>query len=975
MMHRLFLACRGHIAAFGAALGVGLMLGSGAAAAREAGATNEGAAHRAVWPQTTSDIPAEADIRFGVLANGMRYAILRNATPAGQTSLRLRIAAGSLQERDDQRGLAHFLEHMAFKGSTHVPAGEMLKILERKGVAFGPDSNAFTQFDQTFFKVDLPESDDDRIDTGLMLLREVAGELILDQEAMDGERGVVLAEERLRDTPARALGKWQRDFVFEGQRLAARDPIGVVDILQTAPVSLIREFYDAYYRPENATLIAVGDFDPTVMEAKIKARFADWRGRGPSGPQPDLGAPMTRGETFRMLIRPEIPGLFGVTWAQAFDAEPDTRASERRRLIENLGVAILNRRLSRVAEGRGAPFLSASFSRVNLLHTARLTSLSMTSAPHTLDRAVDAAIAEQRRIVEYGVTESELNEVLADLRAGWAAATARAATRSTRTLADDLLASVNADTVFKSPGQGAQLFDETAKTVHVTQINQALQGAFAGSGPLIAAAFPAPLSEGAAGLQADYDHAASAPLTDTAASSAKTWPYDQFGPAGRLVWRREVADLGVTQARFANGLRLNVKTTPFAKDEILIAAKLGDGVIGLAPNDPAPLWMVNALALGGTRELTADEIRISLAGVVAGASFAVGDAGFNLGSATRPEDFVKDLQLIAALIDNPGFRPEAVERLKASIGVDLPSLETTPGGVLSRALPLLLHRGDARWRATPNAAELAKAAPDDLAAVIGPVLKSGALELSIVGDVSVDQAITAVGRTLGTLPARDNPHTVATANRTVLPPAGASEATVLTHRGRADQAIAYVEWPTADFNEDQHRARVLELTAKVLENRIIERVRNGEAAAYTPSAVSVASSDLLEFGFVAASVEIPPQKINGFFKDIDDIVADMAARPPTADEFERARAPMIETALKARETNGFWLALINGSQADPRRFATARTRLADLRSVTPEDVRRVTARFLQPARGWKLIVRARSVKADAPAVDAKSVVP
>jgi len=162
-----------------------------------------------VWPQTYSDIPVESDIRFGTLASGMRYAVMRNATPPGQTALRLRIGAGSLQERDDQRGLAHFLEHMAFKGSKHVPQGEMLKILQRKGLAFGPDSNAFTLFDQTFFKLDLPGSDDDRIDTGLMLLRETASELNLKQSAMDGERGVVLSEERLRGSPAKALGDWQ----------------------------------------------------------------------------------------------------------------------------------------------------------------------------------------------------------------------------------------------------------------------------------------------------------------------------------------------------------------------------------------------------------------------------------------------------------------------------------------------------------------------------------------------------------------------------------------------------------------------------------------------------------------------------------------------------------------------------------------------------------------------------------------------
>lgn len=955
MIHRQFVARRGQIAAFGAVLRVCCMLVAGGAAAQTAPQANSGA-----WPQATSDIPADSDIRFGALPNGMRFAIMRNATPPGATSLRLRIGAGSLQERDDQRGLAHFLEHMAFKGSTHVPPGEMLKILERKGLAFGPDSNAFTQFDQTFFKLDLPGSDDDRVDTGLMLLREVASELSLTQSAMDGERGVVLSEERLRDTPARALGKWQREFIFEGQRVATRDPIGAVDVIQTAPVSLIREFYDAYYRPENATLIAVGDFDPAVMEAKIRARFSDWRGRGPPGPRPDLGQPMARGETFRMLIRPEIPGLYGVTWAQPFDAAPDTRATERRRLIDDIGLVILNQRLARLAEGPGAPFLSASFSRSNLLHTARLTSLSMISAPHTLDRAVAAAIAEQRRIVEFGVTDSELTEILANLRAAGAAGAAAAATRSTHALADGLLASANGDTVFKSPRQSAALIDETANTLTSSEVNAALKGTFAGSGPLIAAAFPSVLPEGAAGLKADYDNAIAAPLTNAASPTAKIWPYDDFGPAGRLVWRSYVADLGVTQTRFANGLRLNVKTTTFAKDEILIAAKLGDGVIGLTANNPAPLWLVNALALGGTQELTTDDIRVSLAGVVAGVAFTVSDAGFGLGSATRPKDFVRDLQLITALIARPGLRPEAVERLKASIGVELPSLETTPEGVLGRTLPLLLHRGDARWRATPNGAELAKTTPGDLAVLIGPVLKSGALELSIVGDISADQAIAAVAQTLGTLPPRDDPRPVPDGNRTVLPPEGTPTPTVVTHTGRADQAIAYVEWPTADFNADQHRARILELTAKVLENRIIERVRNDEAATYTPNATSVASSDLLGFGFVAASVEIPPQKIDAFFGDIDNIITDMGVRPPTADEFERARAPAIETALKARETNGFWLGLLNGSQADPRRFATARTRIADLRSATPDDVRRVAAQFLQPARGWKLIVRARS---------------
>jgi zinc protease len=147
------------------------------------------------WPQAHSDLKADASIRFGVLPSGMRYAIMKNATPPGQVSMRLRFNVGSMMERDDQQGLAHFLEHMAFNGSTNVPGRDaMVKDLERLGLAFGADTNAGTNFDATTYKFDLPKSDDQSVDTSLMLLREIAGNLTLDQAAMDQERGVILSE-------------------------------------------------------------------------------------------------------------------------------------------------------------------------------------------------------------------------------------------------------------------------------------------------------------------------------------------------------------------------------------------------------------------------------------------------------------------------------------------------------------------------------------------------------------------------------------------------------------------------------------------------------------------------------------------------------------------------------------------------------------------------------------------------------------
>ncbi|MBB5664588.1 putative Zn-dependent peptidase [Rhizobium leguminosarum] len=174
------------------------------------------------WPQTQSDLQADTNVHFGTLANGMRFAIMRNATPPGQAAIRFRIGSGSLEENDNQQGLAHFLEHMAFKGSTHVAEGEIIRILQRKGLAFGPDTNAHTSYDETVYALDLPEVDADTISTGLMLMRETASELTLDAGAFDRERGVILSEERLRDTPQYRAGLGIMNSLLAGRRATVR---------------------------------------------------------------------------------------------------------------------------------------------------------------------------------------------------------------------------------------------------------------------------------------------------------------------------------------------------------------------------------------------------------------------------------------------------------------------------------------------------------------------------------------------------------------------------------------------------------------------------------------------------------------------------------------------------------------------------------------------------------------------------------
>jgi zinc protease len=187
------------------------------------------------WPQASSDVPADADARFGTLSNGMRYLILHNATPPGQASLRLRIDAGSLMEKDSQLGLAHFMEHMAFNGTTHIPKNDLISILERLGLAFGADLNAATGFDQTFYQLELPRSNDETIDTGLHVLREQVSEATMDADDIVDERGVIAGEERLRNSPGFRAGQVQLHILAQSQKVAERFPIGDLRVINGAP--------------------------------------------------------------------------------------------------------------------------------------------------------------------------------------------------------------------------------------------------------------------------------------------------------------------------------------------------------------------------------------------------------------------------------------------------------------------------------------------------------------------------------------------------------------------------------------------------------------------------------------------------------------------------------------------------------------------------------------------------------------------
>ena len=907
------------------------------------------------WPQAVSDIKPDPQVRFGQLSNGMRYAIMHNTTPAHQTSLRLRIGSGSLEESEDQRGLAHFLEHMAFKGSTNVPEGEMVKLLERHGLAFGPDTNAFTAWTQTVFMLDLPESDKETLDLGMMLMRETAGNLTLTQKAMDPERGVVLSEERVRDTPDFETIVKRLAFTMQGQLAPERLPIGKVDVLKTAPVSRIRTYYEANYRPERATLIVVGDIDVDKVEVDIKARFSDWKGVGPATKEPDLGAVAKRGEQARVVVQTGATASVQVGWAKPFDTAPDSYAKEEGDHVEALGLSVLNRRLERLARSDHPPFTGAAAGASDSFDSMHFTALSINPQGADWRGGLIAAEEERRRLLQYGVTAEELQREVTNKRTEMQTEVARASTRPTPSLAESMVNDVDIKNVICTPAENLAIFERAVKDLKVEDVNAALKRAFSGSGPLIFLVSPTPVDGSDAALSAAFHEAEAATLAAPAATTTAVWPYTHFGTTGRVVEQKSIPDLGITLVRFANGVRLSFKQTDYRKDEILVSFNLPGGRLALPKDRETPSWAASALTLGGLKAMTLEDTQRALTGKVVSAGPAFGEDSVALAGSTRPVDLDTELQFLTAYLSEPGWRPSGFERLQKAVAPQIDNLDSTAGGVLAKHLESLMHPGDHRWD-FPTKAEVADAKLSDLRSQWDAPMASGPVQVNIVGDLTLNDAIAAVAKTVGSLPPRGAEQPLPAGTKLLQFPAPTQTPVVLTHKGRPDQAVAYEAWRTNDFYANRQEAWTMKIMAGVLQLRLLDRLRIAEGATYSPSAASQESSLYPGDGYVTANVETPPDKVASFYRATADISADLRNTPVTPDELERARKPVIEQIIKGRQTNTHWLSVMAAGAKDPRAYDIQRDSVAGFNRITPADVQAVAKKYLREDRAYKLVV-------------------
>jgi len=904
------------------------------------------------WADAGSDIPADEAVRFGQLPNGMRYALMHNATPAGAAALRLRFDSGSLQERDDQRGLAHFIEHLVLNETRNVPEGELIRILERAGLSFGADVNAFTQQEQTFYMLDLPHTDAQTVDTALFLLREVAAEATLSDAVIEGERGVILAEERASGAPLERMIEDELEFLFAGDPVGNRMPIGSPEVIRTAPRERFVEYYDGFYRPERATLIAVGDFDPDEMEAKIRERFSDWQGRGE--PAPDL-APLSAvpaGDRVRVVQTADIPTKVTLSWVAP--REPGLEDMMRRTMEarRSVALAIFARRLERLAAGDDAPFIGAIASRSRISDRAELTQIFAVSQPNGWALALQRLEQEQRRAVEHGFTQSEVDREVNHMRGLLYGTVRGSATRSSPNIAMAILNAVNEDRVYSSPDMDMDLFDAAVDGLTAEEATTVFREMFADA-PAVHLATTQSVADGEAAVRTALASSRQIAVAAPEAVQARSWPYTSFGETGQVVERRDLPEVGATSVRFANGVRVTVKSTEFSDDEVSVSVRFGHGLLGLPADRVTPVWTlpIGGFTGGGLGQLDFDEIQRALAGTSYALSATIDEDAYIMVGSTDANHLDTQLQLLAAYFRDPAWRSSTYDRLKALGDTVHDTFAATPEGVFQRDSAGLLYPGDRRFD-IPSREEIAASTVSELSAVIAPALANGPVEVIIVGDVGVDAAIEDAAATFGALSLGQGQPAALTPLRRVAPGSATR-----THRGRADQALGFIAWPTTDGFTDPRRALGLDLLARVFQSRLMDEIRERQGVAYSPQASQDGSRAVVGLGQFQILVEVPPAALESFFQSAQAIARSLREEPISADELDRARRPLVEAMQRSRTSdNAWWIEALGGLGENPQRAATLRDAVSVVAGFTAADLQNLAREYLVDDRAWRLSV-------------------
>jgi zinc protease len=913
------------------------------------------------WLYRHSDYPVDERWTFGEFKNGLRWGFRHNQTPKGQVSIRIRIATGSLMERPDQCGYAHFIEHMVFRKTQATPVGEVKRIFERLGADFGNHLNARTEYGQTVYQINLPNGEAGTVDTALRTFAEMMQRPVFDDVLVGAERGVILSEERARATPGLRIYDRSSAFTYDGLKLGHSLPIGTPACLNKANAASLRAFYQNWYRPDLTVVSVSGDTDRAAVAKAIDTYFGSWARPKRPAPSTDLGRINRAAAQTIEIVEPDQPVAATMIYVRPYVSEYPLTTYFERDITRGIAADIINRRFEKLARS-GKGFRGAAIGRFDAEKSANVTTVRVAPIGDDWASALDSVRAVLAEAAATPPTAEEVQLVIANYRKYYIAQVESGKTQQTPALAEELIEVSDGEGTLTTEQAGLTLFETHAPRITPATVHAQIREYFQGAGPRLILVSPKPGTQ----IGPQMAAALSRLVTPTTlASTDKAIGFETLAPlgtAGTIVERRPTDDENVTIVRFANGARAAFKPTKLKDDEVRVVLNFGTGLLGLSADAGVDRLVATSggFTASGLGAFDEDALDRLMSGERVGMGFSVGMHNFVLAGSTNAANLEKQLRLFGHRLQSPRWDGAPIDRIRKSYEVSYDSLFTTPERVMGFNLPWLQRSKDPRWKMIDRA-DIARMTPAQFRRTFEPTLSQGPIELVVVGDFDLEQAIKQVAATIGAMPSRVD-SVIGSPARDLIFPASTKVPVALFHTGRADQGMAVISWPYTD--DRSAVAAPIAVLEAIFRDRLNERLRNQSGKSYGPIVSSGASHDLRGFGAFSAGSSVNVADIDLVYGMVRDLARQLTLTPVDTDTLERARGPIVQNAIKARETNGYWVGLLDNFYADPAKRIWQRSELARLKAVSAADVRRAATLIFAADTGLevKVLPEVKAVK-------------
>jgi zinc protease len=906
--------------------------------------------------QNSADvIPLDPAVRTGKLPNGFTYYIRKNIEPKNRVQLYLANKIGSIMENDNQRGLAHFMEHMGFNGTKNFPKNDLVNYLQKAGVRFGADLNAYTSFDETVYQLPIPSDDPEVLKNGIQIMRDWAQDATLDVAEIDKERGVVLEEKRLGKGAQQRMQDQYLPMLFNNSRYSDRLPIGTEEVLKNFSAETIKQFYQDWYRPDLQALIVVGDIDVDAMEQTIKAKFSDLKNPAKPRQRTQYSISLLNKNQFMAVTDKEFP----VSVAQVMIKHPETKLittnDYKNSILRSLFNSMIGNRFADMSKQADPPFLQAGANISGFLAGLDMYNVFVVAKPGEMERGFKSILTETERVQRFGFTQTELDRAKQSYLTNMESSFKEKDKTPSESLVNEYLRHFLEQEASPGIEYEFKMANSMIGEINLSDVNG------------LAKKYITDVNRDVIMMGPEKDKAN---LPDEAKieswiSSAKTSDISAYVDqvsnkpllsaklsGGKVTSESKIPELGITEFKLSNGIKVILKPTDFKNDEISFSAFSAGGTSLYSDADfQSALYATTIIRNGGLGDFNSVQLPKLLTGKKAAVFPYLTDRFEGLSGSTSPKDIETALQLTYLYFTQPRKDAETFKGLIAQQKGGLANRGNDPNSVFADSVAAILGNYNVR-RTGPSIEKINQVSLDRAFEIYKDRFADASdFTFIFVGNFKPEEFKPLLEQYLGSLPSTNRKET-------------AKELGIQIPGGKIDKKIYKGQEPKAsvrlvfsgDYTWSEKHNNQLDALGSVLTIKLIERLREDEGGVYGVGAR--ASYTKFPKGRYTFNISFgcAPENVEKLISSTLDEINKIRVNGALASDIEKFIAEETRSTETQLKDNGFWLGYLTNqlqNEEDPKQVLTY---LESLKELNPEALKATAQYRLSPDNFIRMVL-------------------